>query len=136
MTQRSTPSRPPGRYGEPGPRRRLALTAAVVVVVGALLSWLLWAALVASTPAVRSTLIGFEIVDAGHVRVRFEVIADRAKAVTCTVTASDSSNETVGVTQVQVPPGPHDQRDVRTVVKTRDRAVTAIVAGCRVGGKD
>lgn len=136
MNQPRPPARPPGRYGETKPRRRLALTAVVVVVVAALLSWLVWAALVASTPDVRSTLVGFRVVDDAQVRVRFQVVADRASAVTCTLTARDADGSTTGVQQVTVPAGRRDVRDGQTVIRTRARAVTADVAGCRLAGGD
>ena len=136
MNQPRPPTRPPGRYGETPPRRRLALTAVVVVVVAALLSWLVWAALVAATPDVRSTLVGYRVIDDTQVRVRFEVVADRAEAVTCTVTAKDADGATTGVAQVTVPAGRRDVRDGETVVRTRARAVTASVAGCRLTGAD
>jgi hypothetical protein len=127
--------RPAGRYGERGPRRRLFLVAVLVVLAAAAAGWLVWAALAASTPDVRATLIGFRVVDDGHVQVRFEVIADRDATVTCSVQAEDRYRETVGLATVPVPPG-RRQREVQTTIRTRDRAVTATVAGCRVSGHD
>jgi uncharacterized protein DUF4307 len=135
-TGRDAYGRPAGRYGQRSRSRRLVLVAVLVVVCAALASWLVWAALAASTPDVRATLIGFRVVDDGHVQVRFEVVADRKAAATCSVEAEDRYRETVGIATVTVPPANRAQREVETTVKTRDRAVTATVAGCRVNAHD
>ena len=127
-------ARPPGRYGE---RRTSRLLVACLVVVGAaLFGWLLWAALAAATPGTRSALVSFRALDDRRVEVRFEVTADSARAVTCTLQALDAGGEVVGVTQVAVPPGRHDQREVQAVVGTRSRAANAAIAGCRLRADD
>jgi hypothetical protein len=127
-------ARPPGRYGE---RRTSRLLVACLVVVGAaLFGWLLWAALAAATPDTRSALVSFRALDDRRVEVRFEVTADSARAVTCTLQALDASGEVVGVTQVAVPPGRHDRREVEAVVGTRSRAANAAIAGCRLRADD
>jgi uncharacterized protein DUF4307 len=128
------PARPPGRYGE---RRTSRLLVAGLVVVGAaLFGWLLWAALAAATPDTRSALVSFRALDDRRVEVRFEVTADSARAVTCTLQALDTSGEVVGVTQVAVPPGRHDRREVEAVVGTRSQAANAAIAGCRLRADD
>ena len=127
-------ARPPGRYGE---RRTSRLLVACLVVVGAaLFGWLLWAALAAATPDTRSALVSFRALDDRRVEVRFEVTADSARALTCTLQALDADGEVVGVTQVAVPPGRHDRREVEAVVGTRSRAANAAIAGCRLGADD
>ena len=131
MNQPSTPPvRPAGRYGERAPSRVLVVVIAVVGV--ALLGWLIWAALAASTPETRSTLLGFEVRGDREVSVRFEVVADRRSSAVCRLRAQDASGEVVGVTEVEIPPGPADRREAETVLSTRGRAVTATVTGCRV----
>ncbi len=134
-TGRTEPAaRPPGRYGE---RRTNPLLVACLVVVGAaLFGWLLWAALGAATPDTRSALVSFRALDDRRVEVRFEVTADRARAVTCTLQALDTSGEVVGVTQVAVPPARQDRREVEAVVGTRSRAANAAIAGCRLRADD
>jgi len=112
------------------------LVACLVVVGAALFGWLLWAALAAATPDTRSALVSFRALDDRRVEVRFEVTADSARAVTCTLQALDASGEVVGVTQVAVPPGRHDRREVQAVVGTRSRAANAAIAGCRLRADD
>lgn len=127
-------SRPQGRYGERRPSR--ALIAGLAVVGAALLGWLIWAALAAANPDTRSAVLGFRVLDDRRVQVRFEVVADKAAAVTCSVRAQDSSGEIVGLTGVDIGPGPEDRREAETVLSTRGRAVTATVAGCRLQTDD
>jgi hypothetical protein len=110
--------------------------ACLVVVGAALFGWLLWAALAASTPDTRSSLVSFRALDDRRVEVRFVVTADSARAVTCTLQALDANGEVVGVTKVAVPPGSHDRREVEAVVGTRSRAANAAIAGCRLRADD
>ena len=134
-TGRTEPgARPPGRYGER--RTSRLLVACLVVVVAALFGWLIWAALSAATPDTRSALVSFRALDDVRIEVRFEVIADRSRTVTCTLQALDTSGEVVGVTQVAVPPGRNDRREVEAVVGTRSRAANAAIAGCRLRADD
>jgi hypothetical protein len=42
----------------------------------------------------------------------------------------------VGISSVVVPAAAQDRREAETVITTRDKAVTAIVAGCRVATKN
>jgi hypothetical protein len=127
-------ARPPGRYGER--RTSRVLVACLVVVATALVGWLLWAALAAATPDTRSSLISFRVLDDRRVQVQFEVIAEKASAVTCTLQARDATGEVVGVTRVGIPPGRQDRRQVKALIGTRNRAANASIAGCRLGADD
>ena len=129
----SGPARPAGRYGDRGRRPRPAMVAAVVVVVAGFLGWVLWAALGAATPDVRSAVLGFRIVDADSVRARIEVSADAHRPVTCTLQAQDRNHEPVGVARTTLPAGPDATRRAGVVVRTRSLAVTAVIVGCRLG---
>ena len=129
----SGPARPAGRYGDRGGRQRPAMVAAVVVVVAGFLGWVLWAALGAATPDVRSDMLGFRIVDADSVRARIEVSADAQRSVTCTVQAQDRNHEPVGVARTTLPAGADATRRATVVIRTRALAVTAVIVGCRLG---
>jgi hypothetical protein len=128
--------RPIGRYGERSPRRHAALVVVVGLVAVAFLGWLGWAALHAATPASRSEVLAFTVVNPHQVRVRFEVTAAHGSPVTCSLQAIDASHTTVGISSVVVPAAAQDRREAETVITTRDKAVTAIVAGCRVATKN
>src|ERR1700704_5083845 len=56
---RSAPAGPPGRYDERSRRPRPAVVAAIVVVITVFGAWVLWAALGAASPDVRSELVSF-----------------------------------------------------------------------------
>jgi hypothetical protein len=129
----SGPARPAGRYGDRGRRPRPVMVAALVVLVAAFGGWVLWAALGAATPDVRSDVVGFRIVDADSVRAQIEVSADAGRRVTCTVQAQDRNHEPVGVVRTTVASGSAGTRRATVVVRTRSRAVTAVIVGCRLG---
>jgi Domain of unknown function (DUF4307) len=129
----SGPSRPAGRYDDRSRRPRPLVVAALVVLVGAFGAWVLWAGLGAATPDVRSDVLGFRIGSAATVRVRIEVSADARRTVTCTLQAQDSSHEPVGLARTTLPAGTDATRRADVVVRTRSKAVTAVIQGCRLG---
>ena len=129
----SGPARPAGRYGDRPGRPRPLMVAALVVLVAAFGGWVLWAALGAATPDVRSDIVGFRIVDAASMRARLEVTADANRPVTCTVQAQDRSHQPVGVARVTLPAGTGATRRASVVVRTRSLAVTAVIVSCRRG---
>jgi hypothetical protein len=109
------------------------MVAALVVLVAAFGGWVIWAALGAATPDVRSDVVGFRIVDAESVRAQIEVSADSGRRVTCTVQAQDRNHEPVGVARTAFPAGPDATRRAGVVVRTRSLAVTVVIVGCRLG---
>jgi hypothetical protein len=129
----SGPARPDGRYDDRGRRLRPGAVAALVVLVGAFGAWVLWAGLGAATPDVRSDLVGFRITDAGSARASIEVTADAHRAVTCTLSAQDRNHQPVGVARSTLRAGSDATRRADVVVRTRARAVTVVIAGCRLG---
>jgi Domain of unknown function (DUF4307) len=129
----SGPARPAGRYGDRGRRPRPLMVAALVVLVSAFGGWVLWAALGAATPDVRSDITGFRIIDASSMRARLEVSADAKRSVTCTLQAQDRSHEPVGVARTTLPAGGDSTRQASVVVRTRSLAVTVVIVACRLG---
>jgi uncharacterized protein DUF4307 len=114
----------------------MLLGAVLGAVALAFLGWVVWAAWDAANPETRSDLLGFRVLDDHRVEVRFEVIASSGSPVTCSVQALDSAQTAVGVTDVTVPAGSSDRREGRAVVRTRDKAVSATVTGCRLDRDD
>lgn len=120
-----------GRYRKANQGRELRTGAAVALVAAASLAWLLWAALAAATPDVRSRILDFRVLDDHRVEATVEVVADRRSAVACTLRAQDGDHVTTGVTRVVIRPGSSARRVVRSVIETRDRGVVVTVVGCR-----
>jgi hypothetical protein len=83
---------------------------------------------------VRTTLLGFRVVDATRVDVTFAVDAAAGEALNCDLRARNAAWETVGSARVKVPPGERSRREVTAGVRTRERAVTGEVQECRVVG--
>jgi hypothetical protein len=127
------PPRPAGRYDDRGRRPRAGVVAALVVTVGAFGAWVVWAGLGAATPDLRSDVLGFRVIDADSVRASLEVSADARRPVTCTVQAEDRNREPVGVVTSTLPAGSKATRRASVVVRTRSRAVTVVIVGCRLG---
>jgi hypothetical protein len=128
----SAPSRPPGRYDDRGGRLRPGLVAVVVVVVAAFVGWVLWAALGAATPDVRSELRGFEVRSATRVTADLQIVADARRPVTCTVQAEDRNRDPVGIARTTLPAGEDATRRATVGIRTRSRAVTVVISGCRL----
>lgn len=126
------PARPPGRYDDGGRRPRAAAVVAIVVLACAFGAWVLWAAVGAATPDVRSELQGFTVLDDSRARVSITATADHRTPVTCTVEAEDRNREPVGVTRVRLEAGAQATRAATSVVRTRSRAVTVVIVGCRL----
>lgn len=131
----AVPTRPPGRYDDDRRRPRAAGVAAIVALAGAFGAWVLWAALGAATPDVRSELQGFTVLGDSQARVSIQATADARSPVTCTLEAQDRNREPVGVTRVRIEAGPQATRAATTVVRTRSRAVTVVIVGCRLGAR-
>ena len=125
----SATARPEGRYGGAAPRRRPGAVAAVVVLATAFVGWVVWAALGAAAPAATGTVTGFRVTGAHAKRVTVEVGGDRGR-LSCTVQALDRTREVVGVTTASARVGSSGQAQTTVVVRTRARAVTAVVDGC------
>jgi hypothetical protein len=125
-------ARPQGRYGEPARRARPRTVAAVVVLAAAFVGWVIWAALGAASPEVRSQLVSFTVLADSRIRVTIEVTADRERPVDCTLQAEDRNHQPVGLGRVTLGPGDQATRTATTVVRTRARPVTAVIVGCRV----
>jgi Domain of unknown function (DUF4307) len=128
----AAPARPPGRYDDARRRPSAAAVAAIVVLAGAFGAWVMWAALGAATPDVRSELQGFTVLDGSQARVSITATADHRSAITCTVEAQDRNREPVGVTRVRLAAGTEATRAATSVVRTRSRAVTVVIVGCRL----
>lgn len=125
-------SRPAARYGDryrrPGVNRVLAmlLVTAAVAAVG----WWVWVAAMASNPAVRWQLLGFETQTEQSVDIRWSVQRDPDLAVECVVRARNAAGEEVGRDRVPVPTGAAEEVEVRHMLTTSDLAVTGEVLAC------
>jgi hypothetical protein len=125
----SATTRPDDRYGSAAPRRRPGVVAAVVVLATAFVGWVVWAALGAAAPAATGQVTGFRVTGPHAVQVSLAVAGDQGR-LACTVQALDRTREVVGVTTASARVGRSGQARTTVVVRTRARAVTAVVDGC------
>jgi xanthine/uracil permease len=119
--------RPPGRYGDAPRRPRPGVIAAVVVVAAAFVGWVVWAALGAVDREPQAEVTAFRIVSAESMKVRVRLAVGTEGPIGCTVQAMDRTREVVGVAGVELRAG---RKERWVSVRTRDRAVTAMVASC------
>jgi hypothetical protein len=124
----SATTRPDGRYGDTA-RRRPGLVAAIVVLATAFVGWVVWAALGAAAPAATGQVVGFRVAGPHSVQVSLVVGGDKGR-LSCTVQALDRTREVVGVTTARARVGSSGRAQTSVVVRTRAKAVTAVVDGC------
>ena len=126
----TTPARPAGRYGEPGPVRRRLARAGVVVLVAAVLAWLVWVALVQARPQVTTQVQGHRVLDDTRVQVTFALTKEPGQTVRCRVEALSSAAAQVGLAVLEVGPTPRASSVQTVLVRTQQRATTGDVQGC------
>ncbi|WP_313355308.1 DUF4307 domain-containing protein [Microbacterium sp.] len=118
------------RYGRT-PRRRLpwiifgAAALAVVVALG-------WTIVAQQMNAVDADDLGFTVVDAHSVDLRFQFTAPRGADVACAVEALDEEFGVVGWKIVEIAGGEHHTKGVAVSIPTVAEATTGLVKTCWV----
>lgn len=112
------------------PRGKIIMIICVTLVAAAALTGLLWIALYQANPAVRSTLLGYEVTSDRAVKVRFEVWRRPGVVAQCVVRARNAEGVEVGSRLIIIPAG--ERRVIRTeVLETRSRAISGELKDCR-----
>ncbi len=132
MTSQTSP--PSGRYGAAPRRPRPGLVAALVVLAAAFVGWVVWAALAASAPGATGEVTGFRVRGPHALAVEVTMGGDQGP-VSCTIQALDATRDVVGVTTARARVGASGRVETSVVVRTRARAVAAVVDGCATGAK-
>ncbi len=122
--------RPPGRYDERRtlPRPVLLTGAGVLGLLLLVGSYLAYARFTGER--VQFGTIGYQVVDATEVQVRFEVRKALTDTVRCALQARDRDNVVVGRETVTVGPSDREQVLLSRRVATVARAATGEVVGC------
>ena len=117
------------RYGVK-PARDWVKYAVFLAVIGG--SWLMWAGLHHSRPALASELISFETTDPRNPTLRYSIDRrDGSNEVICTLVARDIDKNVVGQLDDRIPAG--DNFLQRTIaIPTRADAVNVGIAICRL----
>ncbi len=117
------------RYGTRRPGRRLAFIVVTVLLAGAALGWLVWAAIVHANPAVDADVASFDVKSVHRVDATVQVrVRDRDSAGTCLLRASAQDHSVVGEHRFRVDSSTGRETTVR--VRTERRAVTVEVVDC------
>ncbi|EKA62666.1 DUF4307 domain-containing protein [Janibacter hoylei] len=110
--------------------RRWWLIGGVAVVAAVAMS--IWYGLSMTSGAITTTDVGFERNGEREIVMVFDVTRPTGTALSCTVTAMDSTYGRVGTKEQAVPASDERTTRVRAAVRTTTRAVTATVADCTV----
>ncbi|WP_158604346.1 DUF4307 domain-containing protein [Nocardioides mangrovicus] len=115
------------RYGTHRPLRRLVLVVVTIVVAGAGLGWLAWAAWFHSNPAISAGVQGYDVRSSHRVDITVQVrLRDRFVHGECVVEATASDHAVVGERSVTV----RRAGTVSVVVRTEREATAVDVAEC------
>ncbi len=124
------------RYGAPSDNRRRAAVAAVALVAGLGLSWIVWVMLVHGRPLVQSDMVGFETVDDHGVTATFSVVRrDEDVAAACLLRAVAADHSIVGELDVAVGPGGPAAQTLERTVRTERTATSVDIVGCTAEGQ-
>lgn len=121
------------RYGRGRDTTRRTRTIAIVAgAVGlvVVIAWVVWGGLLGPDASLESRDIGYEIVDDGLVRVKFEVTADAGSDVGCAVQALNESFTVVGWKVVALPASNQRTRSFTEDVRTTELAVSGLIYRC------
>ena len=95
-------------------------------------TWLAWSATHYSLPEIRHTLISYEVIDAGHIQLRYSVTFKSSdKGHLCQLVAKDFDTNVVGEVVDHFPIGTRSQTLI-TIIPTRVAAVNADISRCAV----
>ena len=95
-------------------------------------SWLVWSATHYSLPEIRHTVISYEVIDGGHIELRYSVTFKSAtKRHLCQLVAKDFETNVVGEVVDHFPAGTRSKTLI-TVIPTRVAAVNADISRCAV----
>ena len=119
-----------GRTPSSGRRNRTIgiVVAAVFAVV--LVSWVVWAGLIAPGASLETRDVGHTVVDDHTVIVEFGVTTEPRVEVSCVVEALNESFGVVGWKQVDLPVGDQRDRVFTETLRTSEPAVTGLIYKC------
>lgn len=128
----SAPTDLTDRYGAPQPWRRTAVLTVSVVVAAAFLGWLGWTIWEQSTPQVRSSLVGYDVVDEHRADATVDVrLRDDDVDASCTLRAYAKDHSVVGELVFSPEGSGRDDQSVRT----ERRATSVELLGCTAPGQ-
>ena len=124
------------RYGSPNGTRSKAVVAAVVVLVAAGLSWLVWVMLEHGRPEAQSSMVSFRAEGQHAVVATFTVVRRSADIeASCLLRAFSTDHTIVGELDLTVGPGEPTTTTLEETVRTEREATSVEMVGCRTDGQ-
>ena len=118
------------RYGRTRRKRTPWIIAIVVALIG--VGAFAWMTAAREMQSVDADDLGFDLVDAHSVTVRFQLTGVQGKDVACIVEALDEEFGVVGWKVVEIPAGDAHSQAISTTVPTVAEATTGLVNTCWV----
>ncbi len=117
------------RYGKSSKSNRKPVTVLAVALLVIFFVWAIWASFLAPAKATPKVL-GYEVVDAQHTKVRFSVDKPAGTAVVCAAEVMNSSFAVVGYRQVTINEDAAASEVFEASVNTTQLGVTGLVEKC------
>lgn len=100
-----------------------------VLGIGLVVAYIVWYAVSSTVGAVRPQVTAYDVTSDSSITVSYRLVKPADRAVTCVVTALDTTKGRVGTVTDEIPAG--SAREERTVrIRTTQRAVTGVVDSC------
>jgi hypothetical protein len=120
------------RYGAPRRWSRLVIVVVVALLATAGVTWVIWAGLEQSNPAVSAQVRTFEVQNAHTTDLTLVIDRSEGDAVQCSVYAQSEDHTVVGERTIDVPAGDPGTTTVPVTIKTESRAVNGVLDSCEV----
>ncbi len=118
------------RYGTRRPLRRLSLIVVTVLVAGACLGWLAWAAWFQANPAISAAVAAFDVKGEHRIDATVEIrLRDRNVRGTCLLRASAEDHSVVGEVNFRAQDAADEYQRVLHV-RTERKATTVEIIRC------
>lgn len=123
------------RYGRRSGRRpRLRVIAVAAVLAAAGLTWLIWVAVVNSSPPVTSRLLSFEVASPTVVKARIQVDRTSDIEASCRLQAKSADFAIVGETTLTVQSDAPRKQVLEATITTQRPATAVFLVGCTTAG--
>lgn len=119
------------RYPEPSRRARVTMIVLLALVLGAGLTWYLAVSARLASPDVNGQIATYAVVDDQNVMVELMVSrADPRQEATCTVIASDATDQAVGEVNARIAPATDRRVTQQVTIRTYVRATNVHLKSC------
>lgn len=121
------------RYGRTVGRRRRRFVIGAIAAVGVVavtVAWVIWAGLLSPTAELEVRDTGFELPDAEHLAISWELTVEPGATAACALQALDEQHAIVGWDIERIPASDDRTRSFERTLRTSAPAVTGLIYRC------